>query len=225
MEPNIAYIANLIGDTARSRMLTALMAGKALTATELSLEADITPQTASSHLNKLLDGELLIVRKQGRHKYFQLKNRQIAELIEHMLNVSASISSPKIVTGPSNERLRKARICYDHLAGELGVKLFDALVREGWILERGSEELVLTAQGHRSLSQLGINFEVLNKSRRPLCKACLDWSERRTHLAGSIGKWILNDALKRQWAHQDLDSRAIQFTASGLKAFNKQYRI
>lgn len=206
MEPNIAYIANLIGDTARSRMLTALMAGKALTATELSLEADITPQTASSHLNKLLDGELLIVRKQGRHKYFQLKNRQVAELIEHMLNVSASISSSKVVTGPSNERLRKARICYDHLAGELGVKLFDALVREGWLLERGSEELVLTAQGHRSLSQLGIDFEVLNNSRRPLCKACLDWSERRTHLAGSIGKWILNDALKRQWAHQDLDS-------------------
>jgi DNA-binding transcriptional ArsR family regulator len=132
MEPNISYVANLIGDTARSKMLTSLMSGKALTATELSLEAEITPQTASSHLTKLVDGELLIVRKQGRHKYFQLKSIQVAELIEQLLNISATLSNTNIHTGPRNEKLKQARICYDHLAGELGVKLFDSLVGKGW---------------------------------------------------------------------------------------------
>ncbi|WMN62061.1 winged helix-turn-helix domain-containing protein (plasmid) [Pseudoalteromonas xiamenensis] len=224
MEPNIAYIGNLLGDTARSKMLTALMSGKALTATELSLEADITPQTASSHLLKLVEGELLIVRKQGRHKYFQLKSTEVAELIERMLNISALVSHPRIATGPKNERLRKARICYDHLAGELGVKLFDALVKKGWLIETHTK-LTLTATGLEFFSKIGVDFKSLNLSRRPICKACLDWSERRSHLAGSLGEWVLNDALNRQWATQALDSRVIQFTSEGLRAFTKRYGV
>ncbi len=224
VEPNIAYIGSLIGDTARSKMLTALMSGKALTATELSLEAEITPQTASSHLTKLLEGELLIVRKQGRHKYFQLKNAQVAELIEQMLNISASISNAKISTGPRNERLRQARICYDHLAGELGVKLFDALVNKGRLTENATE-LILTESGQYFFSEIGVDFSLFKIHRRPICKACLDWSERRSHLAGSLGKWVLNDAMDRKWAHQDLDSRVIQFTPEGLSVFTKLYGI
>lgn len=224
MEPNIAYIGNLIGDKARSKMLTALMSGKALTATELSLEADITPQTASSHLMKLVEGELLIERKQGRHKYFQLKNLQVAELIEQMLNISATLSKSKTITGPANERLRKSRICYDHLAGELGVRLLDALVNQG-LLNEDSSELTLTEAGYDFFCKIGVDFNVLNKRRRPLCKACLDWSERRSHLAGSIGKWVLEDAMNRNWASQDLDSRVIQFTPQGLNAFTKRYGI
>lgn len=224
MEPNIAYIGNLIGDTARSKMLTALMSGKALTATELSLEADITPQTASSHLMKLVEGELLVVRKQGRHKYFQLRNIQVAELIEQMLNISVSVSSPKISTGPRNERLRKSRICYDHLAGELGVKLFDALVDKGWLIEN-STEIILTKTGQNFFSSIGVDFSSFKNRSRPICKACLDWSERRSHLAGSLGKWVLDDAMNRNWATQDLDSRVIQFTPQGLSAFTKRYGI
>jgi len=224
MEPNIAYIATLIGDTARSKMITALMSGKALTATELAIEAEITPQTASSHLSKLVEGELLIVRKQGRHKYFQLKSIQVAELIEQMLNISATISNAKVLTGPRNEGLRKARICYDHLAGELGVKLFDALISKGWIIENATD-LTLTDTGLNIFRDLGVDFDSLKKSSRPLCKSCLDWSERRSHLAGSIGKWVLNDAIKRNWAHQNLDSRAIQFNPRGLTAFSKKYYI
>lgn len=224
MEPNIAYIGNLLGDTARSKMLTALMSGKALTATELSLEADITPQTASSHLMKLVEGELLIVRKQGRHKYFQLKSAEVAELIEQMLNLSALVSPSRISTGPKNERLRKARICYDHLAGELGVKLFDALLDNGWLIENNTE-LALTTSGQAFFSKIGVDFNVFKISRRPICKACLDWSERRSHLAGSLGEWVLNDVLNRKWANQDLDSRVIQFTPEGLKAFTNKYGI
>ena len=224
MEPNIAYVGSLIGDKARSKMLTALMSGKALTATELSLEADITPQTASSHLMKLVEGELLIERKQGRHKYFQLKNLQVAELIEQMLNISATLSKSKTITGPANERLRKSRICYDHLAGELGVRLLDALVDQGLLIEE-STELTLTEAGHDFFCKIGVDFNVLSKRRRPLCKACFDWSERRSHLAGSIGKWVLEDAMNRNWASQDLDSRVIQFTPQGLSAFTKRYGI
>ncbi len=223
MEPNIAYIGHLIGDTARSKMLTALMSGKALTATELSAVADITPQTASSHLTKLVEGELLTVRKQGRHKYFQLRNRQVAELIEQLLNITASVSSRSVVTGPNNQRLRKSRICYDHLAGELGVELFDTLSTKGWIIEL-DEQVKLTEEGKVKFNHLGIDFTSFN-NRRPMCKACLDWSERRSHLAGNLGAWVLQDALQRGWAKQDLDSRAIQFTSQGLTAFKKQYEF
>jgi DNA-binding transcriptional ArsR family regulator len=224
MEPNIAYIATLIGDNARSKMITALMSGKALTATELAIEAEIMPQTASSHLAKLVDGELLIVRKQGRHKYFQLKSIQIAELIEQMLNISATISNAMISTGPQDERLRKARICYDHLAGEMGVILFDTLLTKGLIIESPTDTF-LTATGLEFFSDLGVDFNTLKKSSRPLCKSCLDWSERRSHLAGSIGKWILNDAIDRKWARQQPDSRAIQFSSRGLAAFHKRYDL
>lgn len=222
MEPNIAYIGNLIGDAARSKMLIALMSGKALTATELSLEADITPQTASSHLMQLTKGDLLIVRKQGRHKYFQLKNSQVAELIERMLNISAALTDITIPTGPKNERLKNARICYDHLAGELGVNLLDALLNKG-LLTEDVIELNLTEKGQNFFTEIGVDFNTLENYRRPICKACLDWSERRSHLAGSLGKWILNDAINRGWATQDLDSRALQFSAQGLTAFKKRY--
>ena len=131
MEPNISFIASLIGDPARSKMLTALMGGKALTATELALEAEITAQTASNHLAKLLSGELLTVRKQGRHKYFQLKDHEIAGLIEQLSNLSAGLQHPKVNTGPSDPRLKRSRICYDHLAGELAVALLDSLLAQG----------------------------------------------------------------------------------------------
>jgi DNA-binding transcriptional ArsR family regulator len=224
MEPNIAYVANLVGDQARSKMLIALMGGKALTATELSIEADITPQTASSHLQKLVDGELLTVRKQGRHKYFQLKNQKVAELLEQLLNISAAMASNKVATGPTNKRLKRSRVCYDHLAGELGVILFDTLVSEG-ILSDTSNNTTLTDEGRSLFESFGVDFSRFKQSRRPECKACLDWSERRNHLAGSLGEWILTDAINQKWASRDLDSRAIHFSKNGLNAFSRKYRL
>lgn len=183
LEPNISFISSLIGDSARARMLTALMGGKALTATELALEAEVTAQTASSHLAKLVDGQLLTVRKQGRHKYFQLHRQDVAQLIEQLLNVTSSTKHPKTVTGPTDQRLRQARVCYDHLAGEFGVALYDALTLNGHIIDKGSET-ILTDHGLLFFSKLGVNFEELARSKRPICKPCLDWSERRNHLAG-----------------------------------------
>ncbi|MBC3765977.1 ArsR/SmtB family transcription factor [Neptunicella marina] len=224
MEPNIAFISALLGDPARSRMLIALMGGKALTATELALEADVTAQTASSHLAKLVNGELLIVRKQGRHKYFQLHRADIAQLIEQLLNVTSNINHPATITGPTDPNLRKARVCYDHLAGELSIGLYDALVSKGFIIDQGFETK-LTNTGRSFFHAQGVNFDKLAKARRPVCKSCLDWSERRSHLAGSLGHWILEDIFAKKWAVRDLTSRAVSFNSKGLNAFARMYNI
>ncbi len=223
MQPDISFISSLIGDTARSRMLIALMGGKALTATELAIEADITAQTASSHLAKLVEGELLVVRKQGRHKYFQLHRQDVANLIEQLLQVTSDTSHPKTVTGPTDTRLRSARVCYDHLAGELGVSLFDALTQSGYVIDNGTQAK-LTEQGREYFAELGVNFEEFSNSR-PTCKSCLDWSERRNHLAGNLGRWVLDDIFAKKWAVRDLDSRAVSFTDKGLISFKKVYSI
>jgi len=224
LQPDISIIANLIGEPTRARMLTALMGGKALTATELALEADISASTASSHLNKLIDGQLLVVRKQGRHKYFQLQGFEVAELLESLLNISSKVQPEKIATGPKDPRLRKSRVCYDHLAGELGVSLYDALATNGYIINKQSET-VFTESGRRFFSSLGVDFDKIKLENRPLCKSCLDWSERKNHLAGIIGQWILKDIYQQGFAKKDIDSRAVLFTDKGLKLFNKKYSM
>jgi DNA-binding transcriptional ArsR family regulator len=223
-EPNIAVVANLIGDNARAKMLTALLGGKALTATELALEADITSQTASTHLAKLVDGQLLHVRKQGRHKYFQLMNASIAQLLESLLNISANLAPEQVSTGPSDTRLKQARICYDHLAGELGVEIYDALKQQAFIIDNGSETL-LTDLGKKFFSSIGFDFSQVKKSKRPICKSCLDWSERRNHLAGILGQWMLDDMFKKGWAERALDSRVINVSNTSLEKIKLRYQL
>ncbi|WP_226648852.1 ArsR/SmtB family transcription factor [Microbulbifer variabilis] len=224
MDPDISLVAGLIGDKTRSKMLMALMGGKALTATELACESDISAQTASTHLSKLTEGGLLVVRKQGRHKYFQLRDHEVAEILEKLLNIGSAQTQRSIDTGPSNPDLRKARICYDHLAGSLGVALYDSLMAEGAIIEE-FQSAELTDKGKEFFSNLGVDIEGLRNSRRPLCKSCLDWSERRNHLAGILGQWILEDAFRKKWARKRLDSRVIDFSNSGLKKFLHTYRV
>lgn len=219
MTPAIANIATLIGDSARAKMLIALLGGKALTATELEIEADVSTSTASSHLQKLVAGGLLLERKQGRHKYFQLQHHDVANLLEMLLNIS---QRREIATGPQNPDLRQSRVCYDHLAGTLAVKLYDALSRQNLLLDC-QQSAALTAQGALFFAKLG--FAPSHQSTRPICKACLDWSERRSHLAGQLGQWILQDIFAKEWAQQDLDSRVVRFSAVGLKHFSKRYGI
>jgi len=224
MEPNIAFVAGLVGEPARASMLTALMGGKALTATELALEAGITAQTASNHLAKLVGGHLLIVRKQGRHKYFQLYDHSIAELLEKLLTISAGFDGPKAKTGPADSEMRRSRVCYDHLAGELAVSLYDALLAKSYIADRAAETS-LTPSGEQFFSRLGFDINAASKRKRPLCRSCLDWSERRNHLAGSLGQWILADLYKKQWAIKDMDSRTVRFTESGMRGLTKTYGV
>lgn len=223
MQLNIVNTASLIGDVSRANMLIALLGGRALTATELATMADISAPTASSHLAKLLEGGLIIVRRQGRHKYFQLKSLQVADLLESLLTISAESNLKQLVTGPTDERLRQSRVCYDHLAGELSVRLFDALIARG-VIEEDIDRTWITEEGKTFFERYQLQFNTLSRTR-PLCKSCLDWSERRSHLSGALGQWILNDAFKQGWALRDLDSRAIRFSNEGLKRFSQRYGI
>src|SRR5436309_2159092 len=184
--PSIAPIAALAGDPARANMLAALLSGKALTASELAGEAGVTAQTASSHLGKLEHGGLISAVKQGRHRYFRLADRDVAEMLEKMMGVAARAGHFRTRTGPSDPAMRKARVCYDHLAGEMGVQLFDSLLRARRLAMRG-DEIRLTRSGEAFFGGLGIDVAAISNARRPLCKACLDWSQRRTHLAGVVG--------------------------------------
>src|SRR5260364_215505 len=180
--PDIAMVAALVGDPARANMLTALLSGRALTATELAQEAGVTPQTASSHLAKLESGGLIEPEKQGRHRYYRLADPDVADVLEKLAGLAARAGHMRVRTGPKEPELRRARICYDHLAGDLGVQMLESMVSQK-LVRRRKQEIVLTEDGEQFLTRhLRISPEMLAHPRRPVCKACLDWSARRHHL-------------------------------------------
>src|ERR1700712_4932166 len=182
--PDIALVASLVGDPARSNMLTALMSGRALTASELAQEAGVTPQTASSHLAKLEAGGLIEPEKQGRHRYYRLTGPDVAGVLEGLAGLAERAGHTRVRTGPKEPALRRARICYDHLAGDLGVQMLDSMKKQK-LVRQDKQTIALTPEGERFLARsLQISADKLAPPRRPLCKACLDWSERRHHLAG-----------------------------------------
>ncbi|WFR96051.1 ArsR/SmtB family transcription factor [Rhizobium tumorigenes] len=222
--PDIAQIGALIGDPARANMLTALMGGKALTATELAAAGGITVQTASSHLAKLEAGRLLAQQKQGRHRYFTLADESVGKLLESIMGFAADRGHLRHQPGPKEPALRKARICYDHLAGDYGVRMLDSLIATGAIDTLG-DGLSLTATGETRLRGIGIDASLLKASRRPVCRSCLDWSERRAHLAGSLGKALLSQFLDEGWARRAEGSRSILFSAAGERQFLKHFPV
>ena len=213
--PNIAAIAAMVGDPARANMLTALVNGEALTASELALEAGVTKQTASSHLNKLIDGGLVAVEAQGRHRYYRLADADVAGLLETLMGVAARAKALRTRPGPKEPALRHARLCYDHLAGELGVALFDAFIRNKWMIPGPEKTFALTRLGRVKVSTFGVDIAELEAGARPLCRACLDWSVRRHHLAGALGAAILDEVFDRGWVEQRRGSRVLQFTRAG----------
>lgn len=221
--PDFTRIAALIGDPARSNMLTALLTGKALTATELASEAGVTPQTASSHLAKLHEGGLVRQRKQGRHKYFALASDDVAHVLEGLMGLAAGIGHLRTRTGPKDGALRKARVCYNHLAGDMGTQLFDSLLVNGHI-ELRREGLSLTESGAGFAIEFGIDVDTLHKKKSPLCRECLDWSERRSHLAGSLGRAIFTRIEELGWAKRQTNSRAVNFSANGEREFQVVFR-
>jgi DNA-binding transcriptional ArsR family regulator len=214
-------VAALVGDPARSNMLTALMTGRALTATELAHQAGITPQTASSHLSKLEAGGLIEQEKQGRHRYYRLADPDVAGVLEGLAGLAARAGHMRVRTGPKDPALRRARICYDHLAGDLGVQMFDSMKRQR-LVRQHPHDIKLTAEGARFVADtLQISAERLAHPRRPLCKACLDWSERRHHLAGTLGAAMMTRFTELNWAARDATpgSRVVNFTRNGEKRF------
>lgn len=222
--PNIVRIAALIGEHARAEILTALMTGQALTATELAQVAGVTKQTVSAHLAKLLDAQLLAVEAQGRHRYFRLADRDVAQLLESLMGIAYRTGAVRLRSSPREPALRKARVCYDHLAGEIGVLLYEGLERQRF-LRSGGEGPTLTKSGRELCAQIGIDLEALARQRRPLCRACLDWSVRRHHLAGSVGAALLDRCLELGWAKRAKDSRIVNFSASGEKALGERFGL
>lgn len=218
--PDIAAIASLIGDPARANMLTILFNGMALTASELATEAGVTPQTASSHLAKLVDGGLITPRKQGRHRYYQLAGPDVATMIEGMMGLAQNVGRLRSRVGPKEPALREARVCYDHLAGERGVALFDGLARRGALAVAG-DGLALTSAGERFIVDFGVDLAAARSGRRPLCLACLDWSARRNHLAGALGAAMLQRFEDLGWARREKGSRVVRFAPKGAAAFDR----
>lgn len=220
-----AEIATLAGDPARAVMLHALMDGRALTATELASAAGITPQTASGHLARLTTAGLLAVEKQGRHRYHRLASPMVARMMESIMQVASELEPPRrpVVTGPRDRALRAARTCYDHLAGRLGVALTDALLAAGHT-EIDGDAGTMTDAGVAFLGGLGIDLGQ-RRTARVLCRPCLDWSERRPHLAGRVGAAICNHAFENGWIRRIEGSRAVSVTPAGQQALRAVFGV
>ncbi len=218
--PNIVGIAALIGDHARAEVLTALMADRALTATELAAVAGVTKQTISAHLGKLVGAGLVAVDRQGRHRYFRLADRDVAQLLESLMGVAFRTGALRLRLSPREPALRQARVCYDHLAGELGVAIHERLLARR-ALAPTADGLALTATGRRLLQELGIDTVALALQRRKFCHACMDWSERRHHLAGALGAALLARLIALGWVRRAKGSRVIVVAAHGRLALQR----
>lgn len=220
--PNIASIAALMGDPARANMLTALMDGRALTVSELAGAAGVGLPTASVHLAKLDEAGLLTAAKQGRHRYFRLSGPDVAQVLEALMGLAQRTGAVRVRTGPMDTALRTARVCYDHLAGERAVRLMRGLMDRALI--EGEDEPRITAAGRDFFARVGIDVPALERGRRPLCRACLDWSERRGHLGGALGAAVLDRIVEQGWARR-LDGRVVAFSAAGSAAYDAAFKL
>ena len=214
----MARVAALIGDPARANILTALLDGRALTAKELAFAARVSPSTTSGHLARLTDADLLTVAKQGRHRFFRLASPLVGQMLEAVMAVAGP--APKSIWRGS-EALRNARTCYDHLAGRLGVALADSLTRSGHVaLSADGGEV--TDTGHAFLCEFGAEPA---PGKRVFCRPCLDWSERRPHIAGRLGAALAARCLERGWIARQRDSRAVTITPAGSSGFSETFGI
>jgi DNA-binding transcriptional ArsR family regulator len=219
---SLAEIAGLIGDVARANILSALMDGRALTASELAWHAGVGASTTSEHLARLTAAGLVAVARQGRHRYFRLASAEIAQAIEALMAVAAMAAPRHRPVGPRDVALRTARTCYDHLAGRLGIALAEAMVQRGYLL-LDDEAGALTPAGQAACNALGLDLRTSRS--RPLCRTCLDWSERRPHLAGRLGSALCQQAFALGWIERTRDSRAVHITALGAAGFTEWFGL
>lgn len=225
MDANLVEVAALVGDTARARMLSALMGGQSLTATELAYCANISRSTSSGHLGKLVAARLLVVTRKRRFSYYRIASPLVASMLESIKLVAATEVPPRHQPRSArDEALRFARSCYDHLAGQAGVAVTDALVAMGHIVltDEGGE---LTASGERFLCTLGADLTSPSRARRVFCQPCLDWTERRYHLKGLVGAAILHRLLELGWFKRVSGTRALQLTSSGRAGLSEVFHI
>jgi DNA-binding transcriptional ArsR family regulator len=215
-----ATTAALLGDPARANMLTALMDGRALTAKELAYAAHVSPQTASGHLGKLTEAGLLALQPQGRHRYYRLASPLVGQMLESVMAVAGPEAQPR-GTWRGGEALRTARTCYDHIAGRLGVALADALQEHGHVA-LGADGGEVTDAGHAFLNNFGAEPVA---GKRVFCRPCLDWSERRPHIAGRLGAALACRCFELGWIARQRDTRALAITAAGRAGFAERFGV
>jgi len=223
-DPDLAALAALIGDPSRAAILVALMDGRALPAGDLARRAGISPQTASAHLDRLFRGKLLAVEVQGRHHYYRLHDERVARLVEAMATIAPAPPARTPAQRDAARTLRFARTCYGHLAGTLGVALTGA-IRERGYLNEADAGFIVTAAGDRWFRDFGIDLDALRGQRRPLARRCLDWSERRHHLAGALGVAIASRCFDNGWIARVRDSRAVRLTDRGREAMRREFSL
>jgi DNA-binding transcriptional ArsR family regulator len=222
--PLIAEVAALVGEPARATILSALLDGRALTATELAFAARVTPQTASTHLAKLTEAGLLSPIRDGRHRYFRLASAKVVEMLDGIVAVALDNRPRYRPLSRQARELSAARICYDHLAGRLSVDLADFFTAHEYIMV-GDEAAEITHAGARFLAEFGIDLVALGSTRRHFCRLCLDWTERRPHIAGAVGAALTKRYFDLGWTERMKHSRAVIVTASGKRGFLETFGI
>jgi DNA-binding transcriptional ArsR family regulator len=223
-DADLAAVTALMGDAKRASMLLALLGGEELPARELAARAGASSSLASAHLAKLTDGGLLLAERRGRNRYYRLSDRDIAEAIEALLAIAPQRRSRSLRESSRGEAIRHARTCYDHLAGELGVALTDSLERQS-LIGALSDGFPLTPAGQERLSGLGLDIEELRSGRRALTRPCLDWTERRPHLAGSLAAALTTRLLELDWIRRRTDARAVTITEDGRRQLRVQLGV
>jgi len=224
MEDQFIKTASLIGDPTRATILWTLLDGRAFTATELAVAAQTSPQSISMHLAKLLDADLLSVEKQGRHKYYRFSSKEVAYAVEAMANLVPKREISSINKTENYPPIKFCRTCYDHLAGKIGVALTDSLLEQKIIVKKDNA-LEISKEGEKWFFDFGIDIEAAQKQKRIFLKPCLDWSERRNHIAGSVGALLFNKMINEDWLRKTENSRAIIITGKGKKELLKHFKI
>lgn len=229
---SLAGIAALIGDPARAAMLVTLMDGRALTAGELGVAAGVTPPTASGHLGRMLEAGLLALERQGRYRYYRIASASVAGLIESMMSLSGELGAAAgrckpVSTGPRDRALRRARLCYDHLAGEIAVIIADRMIERGQ-LDFGQDGGAVTGEGLDFLASLDIELHPgapARSGRTAFCRPCLDWSERRPHVAGVVGRALYEGFVRHGWARRPGEGRTVSITSLGMVELRRHFNL
>jgi DNA-binding transcriptional ArsR family regulator len=221
---DFAALGRLLANNARSAMLDLLMDGRAITAGELARVAGISPQTASGHLAELLGGGLVEVAVQGRHRYFRLVSAEVAQALEVLSQICPATPVRSLRQSRDSRVLSAARTCYDHLAGSLGVAVLDAMTQRRWLTATG-DDFSVTAQGERSLRDIGVEVADAQRLRRSFARSCLDWTERRPHLAGSLGAAVADTFISQRWVERVTNSRGLKITPGGRSALANTFGI
>ena len=222
--PNITQVASLIGDPSRAAMLMNLLGGRALPASELARAAHVTPQTASSHLAKMMEGGLVIHESHGRHRYYRLASAEVGQALEALNAIAPAKPVRSLRDSDQSKALRFARTCYDHVAGEVGVAFSNKMLNLGLIAENGRDFLV-TSDGAKWLRDFGVDLHGLGQGRRQFARQCLDWSERRYHIAGALGAAVTNRLFELEWITRIPGGRALRVTSSGFQGFERELNI